>query len=29
MYKYASDVFADQTMEIEAMKAMLAEIKGE
>jgi uncharacterized protein (DUF305 family) len=29
MYKYASDVFADQTMEIDAMKAMLAEIKGE
>ena len=29
MYKYASDVHADQTIEIEAMKAMLAAIKGE
>ena len=29
MYKFASDVFADQSTEIEVMKQMLAAIKGE
>ena len=29
IYKFASDVYADQSTEIEVMKQMLAEIKGE